>query len=107
MASADEDAAGDTSHDDLLPETSAEEVGAAVDVEESVPKVVMGIYVVVCRMCKTMLCRGDELLQDEINSDPKNGCYYVEVICVGPETRDRTQGLLLDSALRMRLLKRI
>ena len=107
MASADEDAAGDTSHDDLLPEKSAEEVGAAVDVEESVPKVVMGIYVVVCRMCKTMLCRGDELLQDEINSDPKNGCYFVEVICADPEIRNGAHDSLLDNALRMRLLNRI
>jgi hypothetical protein len=106
MASADEGAAGDTSRDDPVPDSSAEEGGAAVDVGESVPEVVMGIYVIVCRMCKTMLCRGDELLQDEINSDPKNGCYFVEVICADPEIRNGAHDSLLDNALRMRLLNR-
>ena len=105
MATAGEDAAGDRqgTSDDPLPDSSGEEGGAAVDAGESAPKVVMGIYVIVCRMCKTMLCRGDELLQDAINSDPKNGCYFVEVICAGPDTRDGTPDPLLD----MRLLNRI
>lgn len=85
MASVDEASAGDTPRDAPGPDGAGEEGGGEVDAEEPVPKVVMGIYVIVCRMCKTMLCRGDELLQDAINSDPTNGNYFVEVIRSGHE----------------------